>query len=79
MSSDKFESGEQRNGERSGIMSMSDCVKCWETPCVCGANYKHLSINELGVLISELQKLVKVKKKKNDIPDRRYFDCLPTP
>jgi hypothetical protein len=21
-------------------MSMSDCVKCWETPCVCGHEYE---------------------------------------
>ena len=22
-------------------MSLSDCVKCWSTPCVCGHEYKN--------------------------------------
>ena len=24
-------------------MSLSDCPKCWETPCVCGWEYRNLS------------------------------------
>lgn len=24
-------------------MSMSDCPKCWETPCACGYEYRHKS------------------------------------
>ena len=24
-------------------MSMSDCEKCWDTPCCCGWNYKKWS------------------------------------
>ena len=24
-------------------MSLSDCEKCWETPCVCGFGYKDMS------------------------------------
>ncbi len=22
-------------------MSMSDCIKCWDTPCSCGYDYRH--------------------------------------
>lgn len=22
-------------------MSLSDCEKCWETPCICGYNYRN--------------------------------------
>ena len=24
-------------------MSLSDCVKCWDTPCTCGYDYKDYS------------------------------------
>ncbi len=24
-------------------MSMSDCVKCWDTPCTCGYDYREWS------------------------------------
>ncbi len=24
-------------------MSMSDCIKCWDTPCTCGYGYRKLS------------------------------------
>jgi hypothetical protein len=24
-------------------MSMSDCIKCWNTPCTCGWEYRHMS------------------------------------
>lgn len=36
-------------------MALSDCSKCWETPCRCGANYGHLSDVELKELIEKLQ------------------------
>lgn len=40
---------------------LSDCVKCWETPCVCGHDYKDRPLNWLsdqcdmlnGVLIAK--------------------------
>lgn len=24
-------------------MSMSDCEKCWDTPCSCGWGYRHMT------------------------------------
>jgi hypothetical protein len=24
-------------------MALSDCEKCWDTPCTCGWNYRHWS------------------------------------
>lgn len=27
-------------------MSMSDCIKCWNTPCTCGYSYKNWSQEE---------------------------------
>jgi hypothetical protein len=43
-------------------MAMSDCEKCWETPCICGHDYKSWTIKrleEFSAMIEEviLQKL----------------------
>ena len=24
-------------------MALSDCMKCWDTPCTCGWDYRHMS------------------------------------
>lgn len=47
-------------------MSMSDCLKCWNTPCTCGWDYRNynkearlkLAANILGVSISKLTDLL---------------------
>lgn len=43
-------------------MSMSDCVKCWETPCVCGHDYKDRSTEWIEDLIRVLQKVLDERK-----------------
>jgi len=35
-------------------MAMSDCPKCWETPCVCGHEYKSYSVKNKIELISAI-------------------------
>lgn len=35
-------------------MSMSDCEKCWQTPCVCGHEYKNYSVNGTLEMIEAL-------------------------
>ena len=48
-------------------MAMSDCIKCWNTPCTCGWEYRNLSINAridrasvvLGIPPTNLQKILK--------------------
>ncbi len=45
-------------------MSMSDCEKCWDTPCTCGWDYKDWSITQLKEQIKMLQKVLKQKLKK---------------
>lgn len=42
-------------------MSMSDCIKCWETPCCCGHEYKDWSILRLDEQIAMLQKVLAAK------------------
>ncbi len=35
-------------------MAMSDCIKCWNTPCSCGWNYKDYSKERLSKYIAEI-------------------------
>jgi len=44
-------------------MSMSDCPKCWETPCMCGYDYRGWSIERLEAQIKMLQEVLSTKKK----------------
>lgn len=43
-------------------MSLAKCAKCWESPCVCGDGYEHLSDKDLGDLIYKLQ-VIQAKRK----------------
>ena len=43
-------------------MALSDCVKCWETPCVCGHDYKSWSVERLTEFIKTLQDVLKNKQ-----------------
>ena len=27
-------------------MSLASCSKCWDTPCVCGWDYRHLDVEQ---------------------------------
>jgi hypothetical protein len=42
---------------------MSDCEKCWDTPCPCGHEYKSWSIERLEAQIEMLQKVLEESKK----------------
>ena len=39
-------------------MAMSDCEKCWETPCVCGYDYETWETPRIQALVDVLTKLV---------------------
>lgn len=39
-------------------MALSDCEKCWETPCECGYQYRLWSIEKLHEHIGVLQKVL---------------------
>lgn len=58
-------------------MSMSDCESCWETPCVCGKGYKHLSTIELKEILHQITKLIKKKEFLMHDPNQRYFKDAP--
>ena len=44
-------------------MALSDCIDCWDTPCVCGTEYKHWSIERLEAQIKMLQGVIDKKKR----------------
>lgn len=44
-------------------MSLSDCPKCWETPCLCGHGYAKWSAKALQSFIVMLNGLVLAKEK----------------
>jgi hypothetical protein len=35
-------------------MSLSDCPKCWDTPCSCGHEYKNWSVERKVKIISAI-------------------------
>ena len=48
-------------------MALSDCIKCWSTPCECGYEYKDWSENRLRELIEVLQNVLDQKEKENNL------------
>lgn len=53
----------QTRAEREDSMSLSDCPKCWDTPCTCGHEYKSWSVARLEQHIEMLQKVLEEVKK----------------
>ncbi len=39
-------------------MALSDCEKCWETPCMCGHDYKTMPIKRVIQLRDTLNKVI---------------------
>ena len=45
-------------------MAMSDCPKCWETPCACGHEYESWTVTRIEALIAVLQSVLARKRGK---------------
>lgn len=43
-------------------MAMSDCIKCWDTPCRCGHDYSHWTNHEIEAQIAMFQRLLENRK-----------------
>ncbi len=52
-------------------MAMSDCERCWETPCICGWSYRIYTIGWLEKQKKMLEKVILFRKK---FPDAEFSD-----
>jgi hypothetical protein len=56
-------------------MAMSDCIKCWETPCCCGHEYKTYPLSKLleiyDVVKKELVSRGKLPEEENVTPPQQ--------
>jgi hypothetical protein len=55
-------------------MSLSDCPKCWSTPCECGHEYRDWKIDRLEEHIEMLSRVLAEKKKGMDEEGRHNQD-----
>lgn len=61
-------------------MALSDCRKCWSTPCECGWEYRNLSRSRriataaviLGISEHELNDLIETAAESKEVPQ----ECL---
>ena len=44
-------------------MSLSDCPKCWDTPCVCGYNYSHWSGTDKNKMVKHILNILHYQNK----------------
>lgn len=59
-------------------MSLSDCSKCWETPCVCSdaLGYRHLSTLELLEIVGGLHKIIAYRTLHRIDPAQRQHEVV---
>lgn len=43
-------------------MALSDCEKCWETPCICGYKWKQRSLDYLREIRKVIDEVIKEKE-----------------
>lgn len=62
-------------------MALTDCPKCWDTPCRCGHEYQSWSIKDLESQITMLQRVLEENKAKasSKSSDRDYFNIWTGP
>jgi hypothetical protein len=51
-------------------MSLSDCPECWETPCVCGHQYRNYHLPTLYKMRDMFQCLIDKKEREIETSER---------
>ncbi|KKK72388.1 hypothetical protein LCGC14_2904380 [marine sediment metagenome] len=54
-------------------MSLSDCAKCWDTPCTCGWEYRNYSLENLEKLIRRMDLIIEFKEQ---TPNAKFSECM---
>ncbi len=54
-------------------MSLSDCVKCWDTPCTCGWDYRNYSVEYLKKRKRLFEKIIEFKEQN---PNANFSECM---
>ena len=54
-------------------MALSDCIKCWDTPCTCGWEQRNSSIEYLENRICFLQLIIEFKKSNPNAKHSQWF------
>jgi hypothetical protein len=53
-------------------MSLSNCPKCWDTPCTCGYGYLDMTIEDLEKLKAAINLAIEYKKVNNAMTFDHY-------
>jgi hypothetical protein len=56
-------------------MSLSDCEKCWDTPCTCGHEYRKWTVAALRMQIAMLQTVLKKKEEEEEASHAECSKC----
>ena len=69
-------------------MALSDCLKCWDTPCTCGWEYRNYPISALKKWVRLFQTIIDFKQRNPDHKfstrfaepetedDKKFMDCM---
>ena len=55
---------------------LSDCEKCWDTPCLCGHNYRHLSSKDILDIVEALVNIVAKRNNEGEEQPNWIDSCL---
>ncbi len=54
---------------------LSDCIKCWNTPCTCGWELRHYSISYLERQKGLIERAIQFKKEHPHVQFHNDFDA----